>query len=339
MPHPVLTPLSPTAMSTFTPADCLPTLPQVRQACQWVYAAMPPTPQYAYPMLATAAGCNVWVKHENHTPLGAFKMRGGLVYGHKFLEQYPDTQGFITATKGNHGQSVAYVAKQYGLKSTIVVPTNNSQCTNAAMQALGAEVISHGLTIADSMAYAAELVQQRPHWHQVPAYHPWLIQGVATYALELFEAAPPLDAVFVAVGKGSGISGVLALRNALQLDTQVIGVVAEGAPAYANAFASGQPYHSASVNTLACGVAIPSTEPVSLQVIREGASEVLAVSDELILKGMRLYYDTTHNVACGAGAIALAGLLSQQERWAGKRVGVILSGSNVDASVWQRCLS
>jgi threonine dehydratase len=300
---------------------------------------MPPTPQYAYPLLAKATGCDIWVKHENHTPLGAFKLRGGLVYGHRFLEQYPQTQGFITATKGNHGQSVAYVAQQYGIKATIVVPTNNSECTNAAMQALGAQVISHGLTIADSMAHAAQWVQQRPHWHQVPAYHPWLIQGVATYALELFEAAPPLDVVFVAIGKGSGVSGLIAMRNALQLSTQVIGVVAEGAPAYAHAFASGQPYHCATVTTLACGVAIPATEPISLQVIREGASEVLTVNDDLILKAMRLYYETTHNVACGAGAIALAGLLSQQGRWAGKRVGVILSGSNVDAAVWQRCLS
>lgn len=314
----------------------LPTLQAVVSVQPWVYEVTPPTPQYAWPLLQERLGCEVWVKHENHTPLGAFKLRGGIVYLRKYLEQHPDCRGVITATKGNHGQSVALAAKRLGLPATIVVPENNSLCTNQAMRSLGATVIPHGQTAAQAFAHAEKLAADND-WHAVPGFHPWLLEGVSTYALELFENAPPLDAVYVAIGKGSGICSVLAMKQALGLATEIIGVVSAQAPAFALSVASGKP-EVAAATTLACGVALTSAEEPALSIVRAGASRVITVPDDLILKAMAVYYHDTHQVACGAGAAALAGLMAERQQQQGRRVGVVLSGGNVDADLFVRAL-
>jgi threonine dehydratase len=328
---------SPTTASSHPCLGILPTLDMVKAASPLVYAAMAPTPQHSYPVLNQRTGCTVWVKHDNHTLLGAFKMRGGLVYMHHLLQAHPTVTGVISATKGNHGQSVAFAAGQYGLNCTIVVPNNNSACTNRAMQALGATVIRHGDTFQEAIAHANALAAENG-WHSVPGFHPWLLEGVATGALELFSAVPELDAVYVAVGKGSGICSAIAMRNALSLKTEIIGVVAEQAPAYAQAYSEGLITCHVPANTMACGIAVEQTEPASLAVVQQQASRIVQVSETQIQQAMAVLYEDTHNVACGAGAAGLAALLAEKNTMAGKRVAVILSGSNVDATVWTQAL-
>ncbi|MHA1570012.1 MAG: threonine dehydratase, partial [Alphaproteobacteria bacterium] len=229
-------------------------LDQLREAAELVHSAVPPTPQHCWPLLSERAGAEVWVKHENHTPIGAFKVRGGLVYTDDLRRTQPNVEGVVAATRGNHGQSVAFAARRFGLMATLVVPHGNSSEKNAAMRAFGGELIEHGHDFQAALEHAEALAGERG-LHMFPSYHPLLTRGVASYALEFFDAVGDLDAIYVPIGLGSGISGVIAARDALGMATEVIGVVAENAPTYALSFKSGQPVSTNSADTMADGVA------------------------------------------------------------------------------------
>jgi threonine dehydratase len=316
----------------------LPTAAQIEAAASVVYEVMSPTPQRRWPLLDAVIGAEVWVKHENHAPTGAFKVRGGLTYFARLLARDTDIRGVVTATRGNHGQSVGFAARRHGVRAAAVIPTGNSEDKNAAMRALGVELIVHGHDF-DSAAEAATRIAAERGWHRLPSLHPWLVHGVATYARELFLAAPPLDAVYVPIGLGSGICGTIASRNALSTSTRVIGVVAEGAPALAHSLAAGRVLPCEVTTRLADGLACRVPDEEALAVIAAGAERVEVVSDAEIAAAMAVLFETTHNVAEGAGAAALAALLRDRARVAGGRVGVVLSGANVDAGTFARAIT
>ncbi|MFO0994746.1 MAG: threonine dehydratase [Hyphomicrobiales bacterium] len=305
-------------------------LADVETAERIVYAAMPPTPQYAWPLLAQEIGCEVWVKHENHTPVGAFKVRGGLVHMHMRKER-GQIRGVITATRGNHGQSIPFAARRNGIAATVVVPLGNSPEKNAAMRALGAELIETGSDFDEARQSAMRLAGERG-LDMVASFQPELVLGVSTYAKELFREAGALDAVYVPIGLGSGICGVIKMRDLLGLKTRVIGVVAENAPAYAQSFAAGRVIPSNSSATFADGVAVRGPDPDALAIIKAGADRVVSISEASIAEAVRTLYRTTHNLAEGAGAIALAAVSAERDKLGGKRVGVIMSGGNIDMS-------
>jgi threonine dehydratase len=313
-------------------------LQDVEDAAAIVYAAMPPTPQYAWPLLAKRTGCDVWVKHENHTPTGAFKVRGGLVYMDQLKRAQPDVAGVISATRGNHGQSIALAAARAGIAATIVVPQGNSVEKNAAMRAFGAELFEAGHDFDAARETAMRLASERG-LSMVPSFHRDLVCGVATYALELFRAAPPLDTVYVPIGLGSGICGTIAARDALGLSTKVVGVVSTEAPAYALSFAAGKVVPTNSADTMADGMAVRGPDAEALRIILKGADRIVKVSDAEIATAMRAYYEDTHQLTEGAGAASLAALMQERDRLAGKRVGLILSGGNIDRPLYLRALA
>jgi len=302
-----------------------------------VYEAMPPTPQYAWPLLAAHLGAEVWVKHENHTPTGAFKVRGGLVHMRRRRER-GQLNGVVTATRGNHGQSIPFAARREGIAATVVVPHGNSVEKNAAMRALGAELVEAGHDFDAARAEALRLAAERG-LDMVASFQPDLVLGVATYAGELFAAAGELDAVYVPIGLGSGICGVISIRDLLGLRTEVVGVVSDRANAYALSFRSGRPVATNSAETFADGMAVRGPDANAVDIINRGAARVVEVSEEEVAEAMRVLYGATHNVAEGAGAAALAALMNERLLMQGKRVGVILSGGNIDAKKFAAVLS
>lgn len=299
---------------------------------------MQPTPAYSWPLLNRRTGGETWVKHENHTPIGAFKIRGGLVYLTRLKADYPDIAGVLTATRGNHGQSIGLAARRLGMKAVILVPEGNSPEKNAAMEALGVELIVHGRDFQASLEYGLGLAAERG-LHVVPPIHPWLVQGVSSYGLELFEAQPDLDTVYVPIGMGSGICGLIAARDALGLTTRIVGVVSERAPCYALSFAAGKVVPTETADTIADGVATRSPDPLAVEMILRGADRIVQVSEEEIMAAMAAYVTDTHNLAEGAGAVPLAALLKERKLMAGKKTGVILSGGNVDRGLLVRVLA
>ena len=315
-----------------TPLDTL------ERAAALVHAVMPPTPQYCWPLLSARVGAELWVKHENHTPIGAFKLRGGLVYLDAVRRAQPQIRGVVTATRGNHGQSIAYAAARLGLAATIVVPHGNSVEKNRAMAAFGARLVEEGHDFQAAYEHAV-LLAERDGLHLVRSYDPLLVQGVASYALELFRAVADLDVVYVPIGLGSGISGVIAARDALGLKTEIVGAVAADAPAYALSFAAGMPVNTNSANTIADGLAVRVPDPAALEVIHRGAAHIVTASEAEIRRAMRILYTDTHNVAEGAGAAALAAVLQERSRLAGKRVAVIQSGGNIDRALFAEVLA
>jgi threonine dehydratase len=313
-------------------------LADLEAAADLVHSVMPPTPQYCWPLLCERTGAVVWVKHENHTPLGAFKLRGGIVYMAELRRREPGISGVVAATRGNHGQSVAFAARRAGLRAVIVVPHGNSVEKNAAMRALGAELVEHGHDFQAAYEHAGVLAA-REGLHPMRSFHPLLVAGVGTYALELFRAAPELDTVYVPIGLGSGICGVIAARDALGLATKVVGVTAANAAAYALSFERKQAVSTNSADTIADGMACRVPEPAALEIIFRGADRVVTVEEREITAAMRHYFSDTHNVAEGAGAAPLAALLGERDKMRGKRVGLILSGGNVDRAVYQQVLA
>jgi threonine dehydratase len=316
----------------------LPNLSELQSAAEVVYRAMPPTPQVAWPLLARRAGCEVWVKHENHTPIGAFKLRGGLVYMDALRRERPEVTGVIAATRGNHGQSIALAAARAGLSCVLAIPQGNSVEKNAAMEAFGAELAVEGHDFQAALEYARERAAA-DRLHFVESFDWRLVRGVGSYGLELFSAVPDLDAVYVPIGLGSGICGTMAARDALGLKTEIIGVCSEGAPCYALSFARGQPVSTNSADTLADGMAcrVPVAEAVAA--INKGVARVVTVTDEELKAAIRALYQDTHNLAEGAGAAALAALMQERGAMAGKKVGLVLSGGNVDIDLYARILS
>jgi len=309
----------------------------IEQAASLVYQVMPATAQYAWPLLAERLSCTVWVKHENHTPTGAFKVRGGITFMHWLKRMHPEVKGIVSATRGNHGQSVALAASALGLRALIVVPKGNSPEKNNAMRGFGGEVVEHGRDFDEAREEAARLAQLHG-LYLVPPFHTELVKGVATYALELFSAAPDLDTVYVPIGCGSGICGVIAARDALGLKTKVVGVVSTEAAAAKLSFEARDLRETASANTFADGLAVRKPVPEAFAIYAAGAARIVAVSEAQISEAMRIYYSDTHNLAEGAGAAALAALIQEKDAMKGRKVGVILSGGNVDMSVYARVI-
>ena len=311
------------------------TLAELESVLPIVRAAVPPTPQYAWPLLYARVGVEVVVKHENHTPIGAFKVRGGLTYLDRLKREQPDVPGIISATRGNHGQSLAFAASRAGIPATIYVPHGNSVEKNRAMQAFGARLVEHG---DDFQAAREEAYREadRVGLHIVPAFHRDLVLGVATYALELLRKAPDLDVLYVPIGQGSGICGCILARDLLGLKTEIVGVQSTEAPAYALSFASGTLVKTNSSDTLADGMATRVPDADALAIIGGGTSRIVQVTDAEIGSAIRAYWTDTHNLAEGAGAAALAAALSEKSKLAGRRVGLILSGGNIDFDLFQR---
>lgn len=315
----------------------LPTLTELEGAAEQVHAVMAPTLQYNWPLLAQRCSCDVWVKHENHTPIGAFKVRGGITFMNDFA-QTGGNAGIISATRGNHGQSIGFAARAAGVSATIVVPEGNSSEKNAAMKALGVELVVYGQDFDEAREYADKRAAEEGLFF-VPSFHPLLLQGVASYAMEFFGAVDGLHTVYVPIGLGSGVCGVIAARDALGLRTEVVGVVAENAPAYALSFEAGRPVPTNSANTFADGVACRVPDPEAVEIINKGAARIVTVSETEIKSAMRAYYTDTHNLAEGAGAAPLAALIQEKEAMKGRKVGVILTGGNIDSDMYSAILS
>ena len=310
-------------------------LQQLERAQDIVGAAMPPTPAHLWPLLSERLGATVIVKHENHTPTGAFKVRGGLVYVDRLKRERPHTAGLISATTGNHGQSIAFAASRYRVPVTIFVPSGNSVEKNRAMRAFGANLVEHGEDF-QSAREEAERRAKRDELEFVPSFHPDLVTGVATYALELLRKAPDLDVLYVPIGQGSGICGCILARDLLGLSTEIVGVQSTEAPSYALSFAAGTVVRTNSSNTLADGMATRAPDADALAIIRKGASRIVQVTDDEIRVAIRALWTDTHNLAEGAGAAALAAALQDKPKIRGKRVGLILSGGNIDFDLFNR---
>ena len=311
------------------------TLDELRDAQGLVQQTLHPTPAFAWPLLAQRLGAAVVVKHENHQPTGAFKVRGGLSYCDALRRRERGARGIISATRGNHGQSLAFAGRRFGLPVTIVVPRGNSSEKNAAMRALGAKLIEHGADFQAAREEAVRLAEAHG-LHAVPSFHRDLVRGVATYALELLTDCSDLDALYVPIGQGSGICGCIAARDALGLKTEIVGVQSTAAPAYALSFAAGRAISTANAETLADGVATRVPDEEALAVIARGASRIVLVTDDEIAEAIRAYWSDTHNLAEGAGAAALAAAMKERERLSGRKVGLVLSGGNIDFDLFQR---
>ena len=310
-------------------------LRQLEQAHAVVGAAMPPTPAHAWPLLSERLGATAIVKHENHTPIGAFKVRGGLVYVDRLKRERPGTAGLISATRGNHGQSLAFAAGRYGVPVTIYVPHGNSVEKNRAMRAFGAKLVEHGEDF-QAAREEAERHARRDGLEFVPSFHPDLVMGVATYALELFRNPGDLDILYVPIGQGSGICGCILARDLLGLRTEIVGVQSTEAPSYALSFAAGTVVMTNSSNTLADGMATRVPDPDALAIIRKGASRIVQVTDDEVAAAIRAYWTDTHNLSEGAGAAALAAAMQEKAGLRDKRVGLILSGGNIDFDLFSR---
>lgn len=298
---------------------------------------MLPTPQYAWPLLNQRAGCEVWVKHENHTATGAFKIRGGIVMIDALKRAKPKLPGVVSATRGNHGQSIAWSGRRHGVRTVIVVPHGNSRDKNVAMRAWGAELIEHGRDFDAAKDHAAMLARDQG-LEFIGPFHPELVAGVGSYAFELFSAVADLDAVYVPIGCGSGICGLIAWRDALGLKTKVIGVVSDQADCYALSFEAGKPVETPSANTFADGMAVRVPVPAALDMIRAGAEHIVRVSDDEVKAAVRHYYTDTHNLIEGAGAAPLAALMKDKARQ-GERFALIASGGNIDREAYLDALA
>ena len=310
-------------------------LDQIRQAHEVVLGALRPTPAICWPLLAQRLGADVVVKHENHLPTGAFKVRGGLTYVDELIKREPETRGLVSATRGNHGQSLAFAGRRTGLEVTIVAPEGNSREKNAAMRALGADLIESGRDFQAAREEAMRLADARG-LHMVPSFHRDLVLGVSTYALELLSERPDLDVLYVPIGQGSGICGCIAARDALGLKTDVVGVQSAEAPAYALSFAAGHVVRTNSADTYADGMATRVPDEEALAVIAKGAARIMLVSDEEISWAIGAYWTDTHNLAEGAGAAALAAAVKEKSRLKGRKVGLVLSGGNIDFDLFRR---
>lgn len=314
---------------------------EITTARDIVYRHMVPTPTHRWPLLDARLGAHAFVKHENHTPVGAFKVRGGAVYVHELMQREPGVAGIICATRGNHGQSIARAAALQGVPATIVVPEGNSAEKNTAMRALGATVVAHGEDFQQSREHAAHLAGQRG-LHMVPSFHRDLIRGVASYWVEFFEgfsADEAPDVVFVPIGQGSGISACVCARAHAGATTRIVGVVSAHATAYLDSYRAGRAIESAVTTRLADGMACRVPDAEALALILRYVDDVVAVTDEEVATAMRILFSDTHNVAEGAGAASLAAALQQRERWVGRRVGLTLSGGNVDSAVFAQVLA
>jgi threonine dehydratase len=316
----------------------LPSLAQIHETQSVVYAFMAATPQYSWPLLNARLGTEAWIKHENHTPVGAFKLRGALVYISWLKQSDPSLKGVVAATRGNHGQGVGMAARLLGLTAIIVVPRGNSPEKNRAMLAQGVELIEHGHDFQESLEFARTLAEQRG-LVMVDSFHECLVMGTATYALEFFEGAPALATVYVPIGLGSSICGVCAARNGLGLNTKIVGVVAQQSPSYSLSFTQRKVVEAPSLTQIADGLACRMPNAKAMEIIWEYVDRIIEVSDAEIAQAMRAIYEDTHNLAEGAGAAALAGALKEKQLNEGRRIGMVLTGGNVDADLFAKVIT
>lgn len=318
--------------------SCQITLQELKKAADLLYLTLPPTPQYAWPLLQARFGAQIWVKHENHLPVGAFKVRGGLNYIHHLVQDNPDLEGVMAATRGNHGQSIALAAAKYGLAAKVVVPFGNSKEKNLAMRALGADLIEYGQDFQEAVEYAQYLAEQL-HYHYIPAFHKNIILGVATGAYELLTQCPDLDVVYVPIGQGSGICAMMLVRDLLGLKTEIVGVVSEKAPAYADSFQQGELVSHDVAWTLADGLACRKPNAKAFEMIQKKVSRIVKVCEPSIEEAMRVLFADTHNVAEGSAAATLAAFGKEKNLYQNAKVGIILSGGNVDSDVFAKVLA
>jgi threonine dehydratase len=317
--------------------NLLPELDEIREAQKLIYSIMQPTPQLSWPLLNRRLGATLWVKHENHTPIGAFKARTAVVYAAELFRKSSGIKGLITATRGNHGQSVALAGQRFKVPVTIVVPLGNSAEKNAAMRAQGANLVEFGNDYQEAREHAARLATEQG-LHVVPIYHRDMVKGVASYWVELFSAVSDLDVVYVPIGMGSGICAGSAVRNGMGLKTKLVGVVSEGAPAYALSFEAGRKIEAPVTTTIADGIACRMPDDGALEIMSQNVERIVVVSDDEIRAAMKIYFTDTHNVVEGAGAAPLAAALKEKEALRGKRVGVIVTGGNVDHDIFAKVL-
>ena len=316
----------------------LPSRAEIESLAPLIGAAVPPTPQYSWPLLNERSGCELWVKHENHTPVGSFKVRGALAYVARLREREATGGGVIAATRGNHGQAVAFAARRHGLTTTVVVPHGNSVEKNRAMRALGAELIEHGDDFQAALDHSQKLAADRG-LHPMPSYHHDLVAGIAVSALDFLEHTPPLDLIFVPIGLGSGICAMLAARNAMKGDaTRIVGVVSDRAPGMALSFEARRTVSHPVSTRIADGLACSTPHPDALAHVLNGVDRIVRVSDDEVEAAMRVYFADTHNVAEGAAAAGLAAVLRERAAVSGRRVGLVFTGGNVDTATFARVL-
>ncbi|WP_419902290.1 threonine dehydratase [Kiloniella sp.] len=311
---------------------------QIERAANYIYQYMSATPQYSWPQINNRVGCSVVVKHENHTPIGAFKARGGLTFASWLRANHPNVEGIITATRGNHGQAQAFAAVMAGIKPVVLVPHGNSVEKNNAMRSFGAELIEYGNDFNECLIEVSRLAKER-NLFIVPPFHEQIMLGVATYGLELFSAAPDLDRVYVPIGCGSGICGTITARNALGLKTEIIGVVSNQFSAAKKSFESGTITGTGPANSFADGMAVRVPVPEAYSIYSEGAERIIEVNDDEIAEATRIYFKDTHNAAEGAGAASLAAALKERDQLKNKKVGVILTGGNIDTDTFRQILA
>ena len=310
---------------------------ELKEATQLVHSFIPPTPQYVWPQICEKAKATVWVKHENHTPTGAFKIRGGITFIDWLKRTEPTAQGIITATRGNHGQSQARAAAAAGMQAKIIVPRGNSVEKNAAMRAFGGDIVEFGDDFDAARIEAARLAKEEDLF-MVPPFHTEIVRGVSTYAFELMEAAPDLDTIYVPIGCGSGICGIISVRDALGLKTKVVGVVSTLAQTAKLSFESGNLVETESASTFADGMAVRVPVKEAYDIYSKGADRIVSVGDDEVAEAMRIYFHDTHNVVEGAGAASLAAMLQERDVIRGTNVGLILSGGNIDADMFASVL-
>lgn len=312
-------------------------LQDIQAAAELIYSRMPATPQYSWPLLNQRLGFETWIKHENHLPVGAFKVRGGLTYIDWLLQEEPFLEGVVCATRGNHGQSLAYACREGDIACKVVVPFGNSKEKNAAMRALGAEVIEYGQDFQESVEYARYLADQL-HYHFVPSYHKQLLLGVATAAYEFLQACPDLDVIYIPIGQGSGICAMALVKELIGHKAELVGVVTTKATAYYDSFQCGEPTSSEVSFTLADGLACKKAHPCAFEFMKSRVSRIVKVCEPSLSSAMRILFSDTHNVAEGAGAAGLAAMLIEQEKLKGLKAGFVLTGGNVDSDVFASVL-
>jgi threonine dehydratase len=316
----------------------LPTYSDVLRARALLARVLPRTPTFSYPALSTELGCEFFVKHENHQPVGAFKVRGGV----NLISALPEEEkrrGVITATRGNHGLSIAYAARLFGVRAVIVVPHGNNPEKNEAIRSYGAELIEHGKDFDEAREYVEEVVAVEGLRYIHSANEALMIAGVGTYALELFEDVPDLDSVLVPVGLGSGISGTCLVRAEVSPETRVIGVQAERAPSVYLSWKEKRRVVTESADTFADGLATRVPAAMTLELIQRHVDDFVTVSEEALARAVRDLLRYTHNLAEGAGAAPLAAARSLGAKLRGQRVAMILTGGNIDSATLQRLLA
>jgi threonine dehydratase len=316
----------------------LPDRDAIEAAAELLRTLVPPTPQFLWPQVAQAFGAHVWIKHENHTPIGAFKARSAALYFHKLMQREPGARGVITATRGNHGQAVGLAASRFKLPATVYVPRGNSTEKNSAMRALGVKLVEHGLEFQEARE-EAERVGERDALHMVPAFHPDIVLGVATYWAELFRAVPDIDVVYAPIGQGSGICAAAAARNIYSPQTKIVGVVSAQAPCFARSFAARKVVEAAVSTVLGDGMACRKPDSDAVAIVVENVERIVEVTDAELADAMRRIFSMTHNVAEGAGAAAFAAAWRDRATLQGKRIGLTLSGGNVDSNVFADVLA